>query len=164
MHFPWLRRKRFVDLETLRSLARRLVVIGAFALGVSSVEGCAAEIAPAPPPPYPYDSYPYAYYDGRPVYLVDGYWYYPVGNRWYYYRREPRVLLERRAEFAHTPRGVAPPPYAPPPRAVAPPPYAPPSHDFGHGGVPPVGRTPAVPAGPPRHAPPRYGAPPGHRR
>jgi hypothetical protein len=71
-----------------------------FAVAVSGVAGCRAEVEPAVAVPADYYAYPYTYYDGHIVYFVHGSWYYPYGNRWYHYRRVPSGL-ERRTGSLH---------------------------------------------------------------
>lgn len=64
-------------------------------------------------------SYPHAYYEGRPVYLYHDRWYYRAGSRWQYYRSEPVELRRQRSYVQQAPparRDVRRPLSAPPAR------------------------------------------------
>lgn len=50
------------------------------------------------------ETYPRAYYHGRPAYLVDGRWYYRSGPRWVYFREEPVELRTYRVRHYDSPR------------------------------------------------------------
>jgi hypothetical protein len=54
------------------------------------------------------ETYPYVYYEGRPVYWVDGHWYHRRGPQWGYYREAPPALERQRAYVQRAPSAYAP--------------------------------------------------------
>jgi hypothetical protein len=107
---------------------------------VAGVTGCHVVARPEPVTvtsgtyaPDDIESYPYANYEGRPVYLYNERWYYRDGGRWTYYRTPPPGLVRQRPYVRQAPpaqqgpRGYGPPgsgyrtPGASPPPASAPP-------------------------------------------
>lgn len=89
---------------------QRMTVIG-FAFAALALGGCYAYAEPptmyaeASEAPIEIDvqTYPYSYYEGRPVYLYHDRWHYRDGNRWQYYRSEPAVLRRQRGHVQHAP-------------------------------------------------------------
>jgi len=96
-------------------IGRWLRVLGVGAALAATLPGCMAhargelvydypvtyvDVAPAR-----VETYPSAYYHGRPAYLVDGRWYYRSGPRWVYFREEPVELRDYRVRHYDHGRG-----------------------------------------------------------